>query len=237
MSIGPVYPLSDFLVTIDPLDATQEYTEGLLPYVTTQQCIVVNGRPVAGIVHQPFLQWPPTVAVPGSRQIFGGAPKATATAKATKAVEPYELNGNRNVVEVSRSHMGDAARLVAELFPGKEALLAGGAGYKALLVANGHAGAYLHATKSKAWDACAADALIVARAGRFTDTVGLDLVYDPADPVLRHGLLGAASLEDHEWFAARLQAHPITLVGHAGDRPVESTFLRSGTTARALDLA
>jgi 3'-phosphoadenosine 5'-phosphosulfate (PAPS) 3'-phosphatase len=195
LSIGPVYPLSDFLVTIDPLDATQEYTEGLLPYVNTQQCIAVNGRPVPGIVHQPFLQWPPTVAVPGSRQVFGGAPKATATAKATKAVEPYELNGNRNVVEVSRSHMGDAARLVAELFPGIEALVAGGAGYKALLVANGHAGAYLHATISKAWDACAADALIVARAGRFTDTVGLDLVYDPADPVLRHGLLGAASLE------------------------------------------
>lgn len=41
-------------VWIDPLDATQEYSENLVEYVTVMFCITQVGIPRAGIIHNPF---------------------------------------------------------------------------------------------------------------------------------------------------------------------------------------
>ena len=70
--------------------------------------------------------------------------------------------GKEEIVALSRSHSGNAEDIVAKYLPGYEALRAGGAGYKTLLVAAGQAGSYLHVTKSKLWDVCAADAFMVS---------------------------------------------------------------------------
>lgn len=53
-AIPHLSPDSALLMYIDPLDATQEYTERLTQYVTIASCITRCGHPVAGIVTFPF---------------------------------------------------------------------------------------------------------------------------------------------------------------------------------------
>ncbi|GFX92945.1 inositol monophosphatase 3 [Trichonephila clavipes] len=47
-------PLKNVLVWFDPLDAEQEYKNNFLEYVTTTVCVAVEGKPVIGVIHQPF---------------------------------------------------------------------------------------------------------------------------------------------------------------------------------------
>ena len=69
----------------------------------------------------------------------------------------------------------------------------------------GEADAYVHVTKIKSWDVCAADAVVHAAGGRFTDLRGELLRYVKADPVFKHGLIAAAHPEDHAWYVEQLE--------------------------------
>lgn len=47
-----VYP--QIVVWVDPLDGTQEYSQGFLDHVTVLIGISAHGKALAGIIHQPF---------------------------------------------------------------------------------------------------------------------------------------------------------------------------------------
>jgi inositol monophosphatase 3 len=195
----PVFPLSDLLVTIDPLDATKEFTENLLNYVTTQQCVLYKGHPILGVIHQPFESTNPTTALPTLKQVIGGSPHDKAS------------QDGSDVVIISKSHSGEADHIVKDLFTGKKILKAGGAGYKALAVYSNIAEVYFHATKTKIWDVCAPAALFQASGGDSSDTFGNDLVFNPMNPVLLHGFLGSTSTEKHEWYLDHIKHHEVDL--------------------------
>lgn len=54
-----------------------------------------------------------------------------------------------HTVTISRSHTGEGGNVVEKYLEGHEVLKAGGAGYKALLVLDGQAEAYIHVTAIK----------------------------------------------------------------------------------------
>ncbi|KAJ8367337.1 hypothetical protein AAFF_G00320860, partial [Aldrovandia affinis] len=47
----------EFVVWVDPLDGTKEYTEGLLDHVTVLIGIAYKGKAIAGVINQPFFNY------------------------------------------------------------------------------------------------------------------------------------------------------------------------------------
>lgn len=114
----PPIPLEDVLVWIDPLDATQEYTEGgerpdLLRFVTVMMCVCVKGEPVAGVIHQAF------EGVGGNGVTHWGWKGHGFSRSIQRQVDAAKSKAKGKDVEkerveaiVSRSHAGDAKKEV-----------------------------------------------------------------------------------------------------------------------------
>ena len=153
---------------VDPLDATQEYTEGktnkdLLKFVTVMVCIAVRGFPVAGIIHQPFS------GVTNWGWVNHGISQTLKSAISPSG-DPKKLN-----VIYSRSHAGEVSAVADKAFGGSytvEHTVAAGSGYKVLQVVTNKADLYLHTTAIKKWDICAGDAVLNAVGGRMTTLKG-----------------------------------------------------------------
>ncbi|KAJ0044301.1 hypothetical protein NL108_003283, partial [Boleophthalmus pectinirostris] len=147
-------PAESVTVWIDPLDATQEYTESLLKYVTTMVCVAVDGKPVIGVIHQPFNDFTAWALVGHDANVH---------ARSSYSITPPK-------VIISRSHSGHVNSFVHEAFGNSTTVVqAGGAGYKVLSLLDLHAGdsmdqadLYIHITFIKKWDICAGDALLRA---------------------------------------------------------------------------
>ncbi|XP_030607209.1 inositol monophosphatase 3 [Archocentrus centrarchus] len=192
---GKEVPVEGITVWIDPLDATQEYTESLVKYVTTMVCVAVDGKPVIGVIHQPFTGLTAWAFVGyGSnmhpRSSYSGSPKK---------------------VIVSRSHSGQVKSYIHSAFGNSTIIEAGGAGYKVLSLLDtpasdtspaDQADVYIHITIIKKWDICAGAALLKALGGQMTTLKGEDIDYSGA-PVNEGGLVASVGM-DHKALLERL---------------------------------
>ena len=134
-----VIPLEKVAVWIDPLDATQEYTEAekdekLLQYVTVMVCIAVEGEPIAGVIHQPYATNTRTGKTGVTKWAWVGHGVSRSLQRDISSKSTDE--GTVRVI-ASRSHPGDVFSVADSSFQGYktvEKLIAAGAGYKALQV-------------------------------------------------------------------------------------------------------
>uniref|UniRef100_A0A183C1W9 inositol-phosphate phosphatase n=1 Tax=Globodera pallida TaxID=36090 RepID=A0A183C1W9_GLOPA len=153
-------PLARITVWIDPLDATQEFTESLTQYVTVMACVAIDGKPIFGAIHSPFLN--ETVFGMVDHGLFdsNGLPISVPSGRGDKL---------QKTILVSRSHAGTVSDLVKRAFVNDSTSYvvepAGGAGYKTLRLIRQSADLYIHTMAIKKWDLCAGDALIRSAGG------------------------------------------------------------------------
>lgn len=185
-------PKEDVTIWVDPLDATKEYTENLLNYVTTMVCVAVKGKPVIGVIHKPF-------RTDQLKTVYGWVGHGSNIVD--KSGEHPEKEG---IVIVSRSHTGDAAEVVKKYLNG-HAIGAGGAGYKVEELFGYPSdndekttpGAYVHTTLIKKWDICSGNALLNHFGGQMTKLNGEDIDYHHSlSPKNEGGLV--AALHSHQ---------------------------------------
>ncbi|TKR92436.1 hypothetical protein L596_007089 [Steinernema carpocapsae] len=176
-------PLSRLAFWVDPLDATQEFTEGLLEYVTVMTCVTLDGKPIFGAIYRPFQ----------NETVFGLV--GWGAVKADGQVIKYDTSPANKKIVVSRSHAGKVEELAKIAFPGEYVVEpTGGSGYKSLRLANHSAELYMHTTKIKKWDTCAGDAIIRSLGGSMLDLDGRPIDYSPdLDVVNKRGLIAAIS--------------------------------------------
>ncbi|KAH8864667.1 inositol monophosphatase 3 [Schistosoma japonicum] len=215
-------PVTDLAVWVDPLDGTQEYTvyfyvqptdiicnfvshslfcftsgcwwvEGLNEYVSVMICIVLHDHPIAGIIHQPFL----------NKTYWGwssfGLSSDLKIAVTSRATQPSKTDLS---ITYSRSHLNESLikDLTRIVYPKQVNFLpAGGTGFKAISLIKGEADVYIHPSATRRWDVCAAQAVLEAVGGRLTGFDGSTLGYGrSSSPYIprKVGIFGAADPAD-----------------------------------------
>lgn len=188
---------SQVTIWIDPLDATKEYTEKLVQYVTTMVCVAVSGRPVIGVIHFPFKEEPKT---------YWGWVGRGVSEQLKNVVFTKKLDDMNPVVIVSRSHTGTVESVIKQSLGSNVNIIeAGGSGYKSIEVSSKNVSAYIHNTAIKKWDICAGNAIISALGGKMTTLKNEVIDYADGDKsVNSDGLL--ATLENHDYFISKLNS-------------------------------
>ncbi|XP_058503869.1 inositol monophosphatase 3 [Solea solea] len=193
---GKEVPADSVTVWIDPLDATQEYTENLVQYVTTMVCVAVDGKPVIGVIHQPFTGFTAWAIVGQGANV---RPRSS-----------YKINPPS--VIVSRSHSGKVTSYIRDAFGNDTKITpAGGAGYKVLTLLEmpasetapiEQADVYIHITFIKKWDICAGAALLTALGGHMTTLKGDYIDYSGSE-LNKEGLAASVGV-DHKTILEKL---------------------------------
>ncbi len=159
---GPRYWL------IDPLDGTKEFLTRTGEF-TVNIALIVDGMPVAGVVHAPVLDVTWLTGPHGAEQWAGAVQQGI-------AVHTPASRDSLRVV-ASRDHAGAAVQAMLQALPGATTLSMGSS-LKFCLVAEGRADLYFRDGPTMPWDTAAAHAVLRAAGGEVYDTEGVPLRYD-----------------------------------------------------------
>lgn len=155
---------------VDPIDGTKDFIRGGDGF-SVMIGLVVDGVPVLGVVHQPTID----------RTFFatpdGGAHVLTAGKLERLAVSAVATAAEARLVASASHRSPEIDRVKAELGIDNE-MNVGSVGVKLCLIAHGVRDLYVNpVAKTKAWDSCAPEAILVQAGGRLSDLFGTPISY------------------------------------------------------------
>ena len=163
------------IIIVDPIDGTRAFVTGD-PRWAVSAALIVDERPIAGVVHAPALN-ETYAAARGSGATCNGAALA-----ATDAWPPRVAAGPKPVIEAMAATLG----VSIEITPRVPALA-----YRLAIAARGAVDFAVAAENSHDWDIAAADILLEEAGARLIDASGERLRYNARQ--VRRGALLAAS--------------------------------------------
>jgi 3'(2'), 5'-bisphosphate nucleotidase len=176
---------------IDPLDGTKEFVNRNGEF-TVNIALVVNGRPVLGVVHVP-VQHTTYTGCEGhgaDKRIGDGRPEKIHVA--AKASLPPRVVG-------SRSHRGASLDAFLERL-GAFDMVPMGSSLKFCVVAEGGADVYPRLGPTSEWDTAAAQAVVEQAGGRVVTVDGTALAYNRKEDILNPWFV-VIGARDRDWLA------------------------------------
>lgn len=180
---------------VDPIDGTKDFIRGGDGFAVMIG-LVENGRPVLGVVHQPTID----------RTFFatpdGGAHVTVGNTVTALGVSNVATAAEARLVASASHRTADIDRVKAELGIDDEQNV-GSVGVKLCLIALGVRDLYVNpAAKTKAWDTCAPEAILIGAGGRLSDLFGGAIGYT-GDLAHKRGLV-ASNGHLHDEVVSRL---------------------------------
>jgi 3'(2'), 5'-bisphosphate nucleotidase len=179
---------------VDPIDGTKDFIRGEDGY-SVMIGLACDGRPTVGVVYQPVID-----------RLFHATPDG-AFVTHRGATTPLAVSTIASAADIrlvaSKSHRSpDIDRVKDELGIADE-LNIGSVGVKLCVIAAGQRDLYVNpAAKTKAWDTCAPEAILVRAGGRLSDLFGNPIDYT-RELAHRRGLV-ASNGRVHDEVVAKL---------------------------------
>ena len=199
---------SSRLWVIDPLDGSRDYGFGNDEWAV-HVGLVEDGQTTAGAVALPAFnllfhtgEQNPDVKAETSLEVgegeFGetGETDAVMETSARQDENAAESDFNRRPVIVTARSRANAEGMLLAHKLGADVFACGSAGVKAMLVVNGTADAYVHASPLYEWDVCAPAAVAQSAGLHVSDAAGEPLVFNQARPVVNSFVVCRPELAD-----------------------------------------
>jgi len=179
---------------VDPIDGTKDFIRGEDGY-SVMIGLARDGRPAVGVVYQPVID-----------RLFHATPDGAFVTYQGRT-SPLAVSAVANVADIrlvaSKSHRSADIDRVKDQLGIADELNIGSVGVKLCVIAAGLRELYVNpATKTKAWDTCAPEAILVRAGGRLSDLFGNPIDYT-RELAHRRGLV-ASNGRVHDEVVAKL---------------------------------